>query len=389
MLVEGIDYLFDRYAFLKISPDADLETIKEAIKTKRSQNHPDRHVHVSEEAKQIAEKNLSLTLMCEEVLCNTERRRHYNEVLADFRKNRPDVISIDGNPIDSPNYTRIDLHDMVGEMPNVDEYEKYLATLVGFSWDKVMLLERVYRSDPTDKIARSAYQDILVNGIAHYKGMEDGAWKQAGVRIGKKDHSWHVHLDEISEEPDRHIDSIVQKLPQRIAQHVGLLGAGLTQPLLLPEAGGATVSDTTKHSETALDAHIAQATQVAIENLKSRSNRVKQLAQKRQELSKKLLDTLEIFTLSPKELITDEQRICLMRQPEPEKPPVCIISFRMNIPKNEMYDDSSLNGKTLDQIRKLSGQQTTIGIETHDEIDDWPMYATYVQDKIRNTRKIG
>ncbi|MFO0006395.1 MAG: hypothetical protein ACK559_35255, partial [bacterium] len=54
--VEGVDYIFDRYAFLKLEPDATEEAIKEAITLKRCANHPDRLVQTSAEVLETAQR---------------------------------------------------------------------------------------------------------------------------------------------------------------------------------------------------------------------------------------------------------------------------------------------------------------------------------------------
>jgi hypothetical protein len=52
--VEGVDYIFNRYAFLGLDSKSDDAAIADAIKGKKSENHPDRYTKSSDEARQVA-----------------------------------------------------------------------------------------------------------------------------------------------------------------------------------------------------------------------------------------------------------------------------------------------------------------------------------------------
>ncbi len=386
--VEGADYLFNRYAFLGVAPDADDDAILAAIRTKKSENHPDRHAHVSEEAQRAAKRNWAYTELCEEQLTDPTKRQNFDALLAYFAEHRPDVISASGSPIISLKYTRVSLQDLLGKMPSSDEHDKRVAQHVGFNPRSLTILERVYQADPTDPDAREAYREMLVKGIMHYDLLQDGVWEQAGVHIGESDrNAMRIHLDDISEGVHKRIAAIADSLPERVAQHVGLLESGLAKPLLLTHDGETQGSH--PHESTALATHAADVVDAAKENLAKRTNRVKELAAKQQELTGKLLDTLETWPLSPDGVDTDVKRVCLMRQETPESDYVCMVTFVVNPSEGKLDLDVSLNGKTLEEIRQDSGTVTTTGIEMHNEVQDWPMYATYTYDKMQKGREVG
>jgi len=377
-LVEGQDYIFDRYAFLGLTPDADGEAIKAAIKERKSQNHPDRHERVSPEARKVAERQWALVEKCEATLTDPEKRAAFDALLAEFREHKPDVISENGNAIWSANYTRISLQDMLGDAPSTAEHDANIASIVGFKPGKLNLLEKIYLADPTDPDAREAYRDELVKAIAHYGISNDSAWEQAGVTIGKKDTGgMRIHLDDFTGRVETRIKEIAEAIPQQVQEHFGLLASGMAAPLMLTQSSEARGSV----PSTPVAVNVEDASEIARENFLKRTHRLKENAAKHQEMVGKLLDTLEIWPLSPEGLETETQRICVMRRETPESEPTCVVEFTLNASVNKLDIDMSLRGKTLAELKEVSAGMQANAIEMHDEITDLPVYATYVFEK--------
>ena len=105
--VEGIHYIFDRYAFInqimadggfpvRISESSDKAEISKAIGHARGMYHPDRQARTGEEMRKKAEQKTLLIGDCERFLNNPDLKTFYDAKLAEFRENTPHLVSRDG-----------------------------------------------------------------------------------------------------------------------------------------------------------------------------------------------------------------------------------------------------------------------------------------------------
>jgi DnaJ domain len=373
-LVEGVDYLFDRYAFLKIAPTASAEEIARAIKLQKAENHPDKYLHASEDARKLAEHKYALILKCEATLTDETSRAKFNERLAYFQQSRPDTISVDGIPIQHLGYSKVDLQALLHEPVSVADYEQRVAQLTGFKPTTLAILERLYQANPLDKDARIAYQDELAKGITQLALLQSGVWQQAGIHIGHKDQPRLLNLDDISDQVMQRITMISESLPQKVTEHVGLLTCGMAKPLLLTGPNAASGNAVGAVIDTNEIIEHAKA------NLTARTHRVKELATRQQDMTSKLLATLQTWQISPEGVDTEDKRICLMYSDNGAEP-TCIATFgAQGWSINQL--DTSFNGKTVKELKECSEKISTMAIEMHSEIGEPLLCASYLLNKM-------
>ncbi|MFM9889917.1 MAG: hypothetical protein ACKVOE_04620 [Rickettsiales bacterium] len=380
-LIEGVDYIFDRYAFIGLTPAATDEEIAAAIKRMKSENHPDRYTKTSEEARNSAARKWERIEECETFLANSGRRAAFDEQLARFQKESPRLISESGTPIFDPSRSRIDLNAMLGEPESLETHEKLVGQMVGFNPNMLAILEQVYKGNPNDSATREAYRDVLVKGMGHYDILADGVWEQAGARIGEAERNGttRIMIEDFSAGVKEKIQKIADAIPTKVQEHFGLIENGMAAPLQLTYAG--TQSGAGVTTDVPPPSEIAD---IARENFLNRTHRLKQLAEKHQELAQKLLDTMQVWPLSADEVQTDVKRFILMgKASEDAQVMTALVAIDIDSSSNGITNyDISVNGKTLEELKAGSLNTTTIALETHPEIQDYLVYATYHYGKI-------
>lgn len=166
-LVEGVDYLFNRYAFLGLDANASDVEIAAAIKIKKSENHPDRYTKASQEARNLAARQWELLEKCETMLTSPETREAFDELLSRFEEESPHLISTTGTPKLDPSRRRMDLDAMLGEPKSTEAHEIAVAQVADFNPNMLTILEQVYRGNPSDSTTRDVYREILAKGLLH------------------------------------------------------------------------------------------------------------------------------------------------------------------------------------------------------------------------------
>ena len=130
--LEFIDYLFDRYAYLDIDPAAPAETIRQEVRRRRAENHPDKLHNISVEILATAARTTALIDSCARVLMDAELRPLYDVKLAHFKETAPHLVSVSGTPIHDPSRFRIDLdYLMHDEVTDIGHLEAYAASMSG------------------------------------------------------------------------------------------------------------------------------------------------------------------------------------------------------------------------------------------------------------------
>lgn len=174
------------------------------------------------------------------------------------------------------------------------------------------------------------------------------------------------------------IQEIADSIPTRVQEHIALIGTGMAAPLQLTYGGGI---ESQAAAEQAVN--VDDIAQKARENFISRTNRLEQIAQKKQNLVEKLLDTMQVWPLSGEEVQTEVKRIILMgKPPEGSEEMVAMCAIDIDASTNGITDvDLSVEGKTLDQLKEDGFDTTTLAVETHPSVTDYLVYATHQYNK--------
>lgn len=375
--VEGIDYIFDRYAFLGITPDADIPDIEKAIKAKRTANHPDNFVRAEDEERKNAQHKFVLAGEIEDFLLNPDIKPIYDEKLKWFRDHHPELISNDGRSIINLGSTRIrvDLDRMLGDTPVIQAgIEKYIVDQTGHSENGLARKRRLFQRDPDDTDLRDEYVDGLLRKLTYITVMEQEAWQRAGVDGVLR----HNVLD--MQEPSDHVALVGQQIahvrdemiPSNTAQRGQMIMLGMAKPPLLLQG---TVDEP---AGTMMPFQPQELIVQAQTNFEQRSRDIVHWAEQKVAV----LD--EIMPLLPTEYLTPTRHtgtavIHLLQAAEDQAPATVISSFCVNEQEQTLYDISSkFNGLTLEQLRQERLDHTHIAVTSHREIQDILLPVLYV-----------
>src|ERR1700722_1468379 len=97
-LIEFVDFIFDRYAFLELEPTATRGEIEAAITDRRAKNHPDRTRHLDPALQDKAAATWAIVDKCAEVLLDDALRPSYDERLAYFKEEKPELVTNSPEP---------------------------------------------------------------------------------------------------------------------------------------------------------------------------------------------------------------------------------------------------------------------------------------------------
>ena len=292
--VEGVDYIFDRYAFLGLEPDATEDVIEEVIKLKRGENHPDRLVKAGPKVLETAQRQRDLLDQAAQILLNPEIRPLYDVRLAEFKQQSPGLISSDGREIIdlSGRRFRFDLDRLLGDDPSKSiDVEAKVGSYRHFDEKDFTRKQRLYKKYPDDDV-RIEYRQALLTKLTHVTLLEDMAWARAGV-----DRPPSHAMDRILAPAD-HVEAVEEKIdqvatgiiPAYVQQRGGLMMLGMAKnPLLLPGSADAPAAAAPVENFTA-DAVIAQAQR----NFQQRSEQIKEIASQKSQLLAEILPFLDV-----------------------------------------------------------------------------------------------
>jgi hypothetical protein len=120
------------------------------------------------------------------------------------------------------------------------------------------------------------------------------------------------------------------------------------------------------------------------ENLRQRTNRLEPLAAKQQELMGKLLDTMEVWPLNNEGEQANEPGVYLMRK---DKNGELRCEAWLGVESGALQFDRTHEGKTLEELKQVVGDTAAVAMEMHDEIRDYPVYLTFLYDKLAKQKE--
>jgi curved DNA-binding protein CbpA len=161
---EGIDYLVDLYAVAGTAPEVGADELKNALKQRILEFHPDRLEGLAPEFKSKGERMARLLNRAKVVLLDADRRQGYDMLLAEW----DGPISKDGTPVISIN--RVLQAEMAGKTDEeieaiFTEQATQLESLSGYSPNRLSFLEKMIEqaSDDISEDLRAEYEDALLS----------------------------------------------------------------------------------------------------------------------------------------------------------------------------------------------------------------------------------
>lgn len=265
--IEGVDYLLDRYACLDVPRDAPVDRIRAAIRSKRAANHPDRLRGAGPEILQTAAAVRDLADKCAAVLLNADTRAAYDDVLAQFERDRPASITSDATiPIDPTAAswdwdTLLDPNDPDTTEP--DDLDAAIVAMSGYNPKHHALLEKMFAANPEDADARAMVREARVQAFTMASLIADFAWRKVGYHPGRTLDP-HTTADPYAERErvaDRIEDLIATGVPAAVEQRHQASVLRLAAPLKLlgHDAAGFSGADTSEPPNAATDQALSTA----------------------------------------------------------------------------------------------------------------------------------
>jgi len=248
--VEGVHYIFDRYAFLNTimadggysarvdaaTPKADLLKV---IGSARGMYHPDRQARSGEEMRKKAEQKTMLIADCERFLLNPELKSFYDDKLAEFKANRPHLVSTTGAAIISMGETFFDISALLSDkIVDTSAFETQVKQMLQYDENRVTQAKSLYDMLPDNVQVQAVYRDALTQKLTYLSLLEDAAWakvgymnrkeKAEGVMLRPSDYTHRIEA-ELQKAATRDIDATVEK-------HGAVARLGMAKTPLLLEA---------------------------------------------------------------------------------------------------------------------------------------------------------
>jgi hypothetical protein len=181
--VELVDYIFDRYEYLGLGPDASKEQIEAEIKNRKSQNHPDRLTKVSADLQSQARLNWSRIEDCERILLDDELRPLFDQRLSDFKTNRPRLVSAEGHVLVDLEGNFVDLALLTGSTDvDASEMIKRIELFSNYKPKEFERSKKLWKDSPEDSDFIEMYRSALEKKIFFLELVEKIYWAKAGIR---------------------------------------------------------------------------------------------------------------------------------------------------------------------------------------------------------------
>ena len=298
--VEGVHYIFNRYAYLGIEIGADKKAIQSAVRTRRAEVHVDRLVNVSDTLVRQAEHMRGLIDQCAEILLNDEVRPLYDERLKDFLASKPKRVSDSGQPIIFLGEEYFSLDSLLGaNVDNMTELEALVRQHTQFDEKSFLQLQKLHSRMTDDDEIRSLYRDALTTKYIYLDILEGMAWERLGyIEKKNKISGYLLHADDYGSRVDDEIQRVASEVvDDAIRTRNDALRIGVAAlPLLLTDESGKNTSGRVMN-----DDDIARIKDIARTNIESRADYLKQVAAQKQSVMKELAALAIVQDLAPRD----------------------------------------------------------------------------------------
>ena len=316
--VEGVHYIFDRYAFLSriiedgnfkdtnpVSPVSIEKDIKHVIKLARAMYHPDRQQRSGEKMQREAARMSLLIDDCERVLTHPDMRQHYDAKLEEFQKNKQEMISRDGTAIINMSEAVLDVNSLLSDdIVDTRDFEMHVQTMVQYDEKSTTQTKALFDTMGDNPQIRDLYRAALGKKLLYLTLLEDAAWAKVGVLNRKAKIDGHlISSDMYLEKIEESLKNVVSKeIESEIDRRGDSARIGLSQlPLLLTfnPAAGATPTPSTALMDAALMQQVLrQMKQKARQNFEIRAEYVRDISKQKQDVLCALVALTPVSTLN-------------------------------------------------------------------------------------------
>jgi hypothetical protein len=183
--INNVDYVINYYTVLEIEENAPdfIASLKKQYKKLSKQHHPDLFEHASDQIKSKVKTKYQVIQEGYKILLNPESKAKFDEILNDFKANKPNLISTEGIPILSMSQEVFDLDFLLidSEWDFQDSMKSHVAKLTQYNANVFDVIESQYLANPKDPNLKDAYMNQLVQKKTHLDMEEMFAWQDLGV----------------------------------------------------------------------------------------------------------------------------------------------------------------------------------------------------------------
>ncbi|WP_435641925.1 hypothetical protein [Micavibrio aeruginosavorus] len=312
--IEGVHYILDRYTVLndmmadgdfkeRITPDSPAKEIARVVKLARALYHPDRQARSGKTMQEKAERNTHLIEECERFLSAPDIKPLYDAKLAQFQKDRPDLVSTDGLPIIDLSSPVLDMDSLLSDdVRDTSTFEAYVKDMSGYDEGKMAQMKALYDTMPDNPQIKTVYRDMLGQKLAYFDLLEDAAWAKLGYINRKNKTDGHVtSSDSYAEKVEEALQNAATRdIESGIEQRGDAARIGLaTLPLLLtfnPAAGAAP--STALMDPVQMQAMMQDLKNRARKNFEIRADYVRDVARQKQAVMEELVTLSTVYPIN-------------------------------------------------------------------------------------------
>lgn len=254
--VEGVHYIFDRYAFMnKILEDGGKEMrvdektgkddLNKAFGIARAMYHPDRQARAGAEMKQAAEQKTALIADCERFLLNPELKSFYDDKLAEFREKKPGLVSTTGQAIINIGETFFDIGSLLSdEITDTSGFEKQVKTMLQYDEKRLPQMKSLFTAMSDNEQIKGLYRDALTQELVYLTLLEDAAWAKVGyMNRREKPEGLLLRSSDYSKRLDEELEKAAARdIDATIERHGAVARIGMAKTPLTLDAAPGTVS---------------------------------------------------------------------------------------------------------------------------------------------------
>lgn len=402
--VEGVHYIFDRYAFinqiltdgkkeLRISEESGEAELKQAFGIARAMYHPDRQARSGEEFRKKAEEKTRLIADAEAFLLKPELKVFYDQKLAEFRENKPHLVSDSGVAIISLGETFFDIGSLLSDnVADTSEFEARVKAMLQYDEKRLPQFKSLYAAMPDNAQIKSLYRDALTQELVYLTLLEDSAWakvgyinrkeKEEGLLLRPSDYSKRLEAT-IQKSAERDIDSTIDK-------HAAVARIGMAKTPLALEAvpgteapGGELVDPETRRQRL-----IATFKEVAHKNFELRADYVREVGARKQAVLEDLVALAPVETLGAEQPGQTVFDFYLAQPAEDDGSQKVVFRLELDITTgNAGIGETYAPGTTLADLKTQGIGRLGFAVTRNPEISDLMLEIASVSEKFLNERQ--
>ena len=389
--IEGVHYIFDRYAFLNqvltvgakllsedsIHPDPQAD-IARTIKTARATYHPDRQSRAGEKMQREAERLSLLVDDCERILTNPELKTAYDDRLREFKKNKPQFVSSTGMPIVDLFAEAFDLESLLSDdIVDTSDFESKVKAMVQYDEKTVIQSTALFQSMPENEQIKALHRDILTKKLTYLSLLEDAAWMKIGIHNRKSKTDTHLtSADDYAEKVEDALKNIATDgIENHFSQYADAARIGMNKSPLLLQFNTSSADTTQGASGNAImdPAELAvmheKLKAKARQNFEIRADYVRDIARQKQSLLQELVKLSPVTALTEIDLKNPEYNFYLANPGDDGQ-----VFIRLSLDAKtgqaqiaEFYKD----GMTLSELKQRNLSKNSFLVERNTEIVDF------------------